>query len=291
MPSIHFCATATPITRSGDIDGGALRTHIDWLLSQGCDGVVLFGTTGEGASFGTAQKLQVLEKLLGQGLRPDQLWFAIISSALGEAVQLAQAAARLGCPLLITPPYYYPEPSDAGVEAFYAAIFDGVAEAGAPDLPIYLYHIPRCTGVALSHRLIAALAARYPGRVAGIKDSGRDLAHTRALLQKFPDLTILVGSETHAAQALAWGGGGTICGMSNVEPRLVGAALAAKPGALERLEKLGELLEGRQFVPALKGLLASRGMGQSWGLVRPPLVGLDDGDAQAFHREWEALAR
>src|SRR5215469_6927455 len=43
-----WAAMATPLDAEGGVDYAALARHGRWLIEQGCDGVVPFGTTGEG---------------------------------------------------------------------------------------------------------------------------------------------------------------------------------------------------------------------------------------------------
>ena len=49
-----WCASLTPLGADGRVDCARLAAHVHGLAAQGVDGIVLFGTSGEGASFSVA---------------------------------------------------------------------------------------------------------------------------------------------------------------------------------------------------------------------------------------------
>ena len=57
MISGLWAASATPIARDRSDDHTALAAHAHRLIQRGCDGLVLFGTSGEGPSFSISQRL------------------------------------------------------------------------------------------------------------------------------------------------------------------------------------------------------------------------------------------
>ena len=65
-----WVATATPLDATGQIDTALLGDHARSVFAHGCDGVVLFGTTGEGTSFSAAERIAVVQALLDQGIAP-----------------------------------------------------------------------------------------------------------------------------------------------------------------------------------------------------------------------------
>jgi hypothetical protein len=62
------CALSTPFTKAGAIDLGKLVAHANWVLENGCDGITVFGTTGEGASIAVPERHQVLGALGASGI-------------------------------------------------------------------------------------------------------------------------------------------------------------------------------------------------------------------------------
>jgi len=68
-----WVAAATPLDATGQADAVLLGEHARSLFGQGCDGLVLFGTTGEGTSFSAAERIAVVQALLDQGIAPERL--------------------------------------------------------------------------------------------------------------------------------------------------------------------------------------------------------------------------
>ncbi|MFE3904271.1 dihydrodipicolinate synthase family protein, partial [Streptomyces sp. NPDC059153] len=55
-----LCAMITPFTASGALDQDAARKHAVSLVADGCDGLVLSGTTGESPTTTDAEKTALL---------------------------------------------------------------------------------------------------------------------------------------------------------------------------------------------------------------------------------------
>ena len=68
-----YCASATPVLADLTPNLPAFAAHCRWLISEGCDGVALLGTTGEANSFSSAERKAILESALTAGLQPGQL--------------------------------------------------------------------------------------------------------------------------------------------------------------------------------------------------------------------------
>jgi 4-hydroxy-tetrahydrodipicolinate synthase len=268
------CAILTPLTEAGDVDHGRLAAHARGLLDAGLNGVTLFGTTGEGPAFTVGQRLRTVEALLRAGLPADTLTLGVASAALGDAVELTAAAGRLGLrAVLASPPFYFKDATEAGLFTAFAAL---VERSGAAAAPIMLYHIPSFTGLPLRPALLRRLADTFPGRVFGLKDSGIDLPKTLELLSTCRDLTILVGAEEHIPDVMAAGGRGTICGLANLDPALVNRLLDGDRSAIPAIRALAAQLQGRQFVAAMKQILADRLGDPAWRRVAPPLLPIED---------------
>lgn len=55
-----LCAMITPFTATGALDPDAARAHAAHLVAEGCDGIVLSGTTGESPTTTDAEKSALL---------------------------------------------------------------------------------------------------------------------------------------------------------------------------------------------------------------------------------------
>src|ERR1043165_2477194 len=163
------CAISTPFTKEARVDTTRLADHANWCLREGCDSITLFGTTGEGAAGGVADRQASIKALLASGMAPAQLLSGVTACAIDDAVAQARVAMDAGLHgLLLTPPWYFRDATDDGLFAWFSAFF-GAMSGKARN--VYLYHIPSMTGVPLSVDLVGRLKKAFPGVVVGVKDS------------------------------------------------------------------------------------------------------------------------
>jgi 4-hydroxy-tetrahydrodipicolinate synthase len=289
MPSEKLglsCALSTPFTREARVDSARLAEHARWCLAEGCDSITLFGTTGEGASVGVRDRELSIKSLLAAGIAPSRLLSGVTACTLDEAIAQAHAATDAGLRgLLLTPPFYFRDASDAGLFAWFSAFF-GLLGSKACD--VYLYNIPSMTGVPLSSGLIGRLKSAFPKLVTGVKDSSGDWSNTETLLAAHRDLQILVGDERHLARAVRQGGAGTICGLANVFPALL--RKTAHDGIDDpRIAAAVAALMRYPFMPAIKTMIAHYRNDPGWRIMAPPLMPLDDADARRLIAEFETI--
>lgn len=273
-------AVPTPLNDDLSPDVGRLRDHCLGLLADGCDGIALFGTSGEGPSFSVDERIAVLDALLADGLDSARLIIGTGCAALPDTVRLTRHAAANGCAgQLIVPPFFFKQVTDDGVFAAYARILE---QCAAERPQVLLYHIPAVSGVALGPETIGRIAGAFPDLVVAVKDSSGDWDYTDRLIARSGRLDVLVGHEPDIARALIAGGGGTICGLANVVPAMLrrlcddpagpdGARLNAAVTAL------ASAFDGRPVIPALKAMLAAATGDDAWNRVRPPLAALGAG--------------
>src|SRR5690348_7164589 len=89
-------AIATPVTFDLSPDVYRLETFARALLGKGCDGITLFGTTGEGTEFSTSERMLTLNALVESGIDADRLIVAVSALAIADVVALAQHATDAG---------------------------------------------------------------------------------------------------------------------------------------------------------------------------------------------------
>ena len=178
------------------------------------------------------------------------------------------------------PPFYYKDVSDDGLFASFAEVIERVGDS---RLRVYLYHIPQVSRVPISLALIDRLLQRYPGTVAGIKDSSGDWSNTRAMLERFQPrgFDVFAGSETFLLATLRAGGAGCISATANVNPAAIARLCREwrQPDAEARqaaLDGVRAAFQSVPMIPALKAAIAHYSGDGSWPTVRPPLVALTD---------------
>ncbi len=295
-PDIHglWPALLLPINNDESLDTPRALAHAKRMLAAGCDGVTLFGTTGEGPAFTLAERKALLESMLGSGIRADQIIVTTTALALGDAIELGRHASRLGVHRqMFMPPFYFNQPREAGVVDAVSRVVRGIED---DQLKLLLYHFPAMSTFGFSHSAIAKLVRRHPGQVIGLKDSSGDLAHSLAMAKAFPDLSILVGAEQHVAQVMQIGGSGSINGLANVAPRLMARVIQAPdqvtPADAQLIMSLLALLgvcPNMPFVGVYKLMLAEQTGDPTWLNMRAPLSPLDSNEMQAVREGYRAL--
>ena len=263
----HWVAAATPLAANGNVDNQRLAAHGEWLFSHGVNGLVLFGTTGEGTSFSARERLDTVMALLRHGIPAARLALGAGFPAIDDSIALIRDGLALGVrDVLLLPPYFYRDAPAEGLEAAFATVIEAVRDE---RLRAMLYHIPQVSGVAIPPALLPALRRRFGKMLAGVKDSSGNFEHFRAFRAAAPDVSVTIGNEADISRALAEGGAGTICGMSNMVPDLVAAMFTGNDGTAAMQGAIA-LMQG-PFVPTLKAALAELTGEPSWARVKLPL--------------------
>ena len=271
-----WCATLTPLDREGHIDHVRMAAHVHRLFTRGVDGVAPFGTTGEGQSFSVDERRGGVEALLKSGVPAARIVAATGCTALPETIALTRHAVQAGCPaVLVLPPFFWKGPTDEGLFDWYSQLIEGTRD---PRLKVLLYHLPQVSAVPLSVDLIERLATTFPETVVGIKDSEGNWAHTSAILDRCPQLAVMVGHEPHLPRLMQAGGVGTICGVANLRADLVQALLTGTVAAdaEARIERFIRVAFSQPLMAGFKSMLADQLDDPGWRAVRAPLVALTD---------------
>ncbi len=275
-----FAANVTPfdpITLA--IDHDWMRRHLAYLRARGCDGIVPLGTNGEGPAMSVAERKAVIDTALAAA---DGL--AVIAGVgcanLPDTVELTRYAFQAGADsVLIIPPFFFKNVSDAGVLAYYQRLCDAALQ---PGQQILLYHFPKLSAVPITDAVVAGLRESHPGCVAGVKDSSGDFDSIVHWNQLFPELRVFAGSDSLASRAFAAGVAGTITAGGNLASDLLQglrqAVLAGQdPAPIQaRLNVVRGWLERSPSMHAATKFLLTLFAGLPQTAVRPPLVDLDE---------------
>jgi 4-hydroxy-tetrahydrodipicolinate synthase len=281
-----FAAALTPMGGDLDPDHAAFVAHCRRLLDAGCHGLGVFGTTGEANSLSVQARLSALEALVEGGVPGESLLPGTGSCVLEDAARLSRAALEVGSAgVLILPPFYYKDVSEEGVFRFFADLIEWI---GDRRLRVYLYHFPQMTGVGFGLPLIGRLLETYPGVVVGMKDSAGDWERIEAVCREFPGFSVFAGTERYLLDTLRHGGAGCISATVNVTSRLARRVYDSHEAGQddearelqEHLTVLRTEIEAFPPIPALKRIMAHLTEADGWRNLRPPLVGLEDGQAE-----------
>lgn len=278
-------ALATPFQAPGAIDWNSLTRHARDLLERGLTSVTAFGTTGEGASIPPGERAELFDRFGAAGLDPARVVVCIYGPAAGEVATEARNSLRAGAAaVLVPPPFYFKQPSDDGVFAWYARMFDVL---GGDARDVLLYNIPGVTGITIGVDLVARLRSAFPQIVLGVKDSSGDWPYAERLLAEHADLTILLGFENLLTKAAVRGGSGTISGLANIAPEMIAGLVRGSADA--RIDDLVAAVTAVPVVPAIKALVAHVRGAAVWRAVEPPLDALEGGDERQLLARYDAL--
>ncbi len=208
-----FVALITPMREDGSFDEKAYADFVEWQISEGTNGIVPVGTTGESPTLSHDEHKRVVEIAIEVAKGRIPVIAGAGSNSTEEAIDLTRHAKEAGADaaLIVTP--YYNKPTQEGMFLHYSAIADAV------DLPIIIYNIPGRSVVNMSVETMARLAKHK--NIVGVKDSTADLQ--RPILQRIAmgnDFCQMSGEDQTAISFLAAGGHGCISVTANIAPRL-----------------------------------------------------------------------
>ena len=206
-------ATTTPFDEQLKIDHAFAAKHCNWLVDNGCTGIVTPGSLGESATLTVEEKLALWSTVVEAVGDRVPVVAAIASLSTAEAVELSKRAADVGCSgLMVLPPYVY-KGDWREMKAHVEAIFR------ATDLSCMLYNNPVAYGTDFLPEQIRELAAEH-GNFAAVKESSTDVRRVTWIRELTGDrLAIFVGVDDAIVEAIAVGAVGWIAGLVNAFPK------------------------------------------------------------------------
>ena len=205
-------AITTPFTEHDEIDHEFLAKHANWMVDQGCTGIIPFGSLGEGATLEFDERAACLDTLVSAVGDRVPVIPAISALSTRTAIKLAEMAANMDCRgLMVLPPYVHKGPWEE-MKAHFEAVF------ASTDLPCMLYNNPIAYGVDVTPEQMADLVDRHDNLVA-MKDSGGDHRRITANHALMGDrLALFAGLDDMPVEAVACGAVGWVAGLVNAMP-------------------------------------------------------------------------
>ena len=281
-------AVLTPMNPDLSIDLDRMAAHCRWLLANGCNGLGLLGTTGEANSIGLQERMYVLEGLIARGIPAAKMMPGTGTTNLTDTVILTRHAEANGCRgALLLPPFYYKNPSDDGLLAY----FHEVAQRVGGSIKLYLYNFPQQSAIPFGVDFIARLLQANPGKYQGIKDSSGSYDNGLAYVENFArdGFEVYAGDDTLLKPLLEKGAAGCITAASNVNCE-IGAQVYAT-GSAAAHEVLAATRKAVISVPLISGLkaLVARNTGDPrWETIRPPHLPLTAAQKAALFGAFDA---
>ncbi len=291
-----YAAAVSPFRADGSLDSQKLTAYCKHLISEGgCDGVAPTGTTGEGNSISYRDRMALPGAFAEAGFDPSRAIFGTGSCATQDAVDLTAAAVSAGYfNVLVLPPFYYKDPSDEGLYAYFSQLVERV---GDHRLRVYLYHFPQMSMTPIPVDVVVRLKHAFGPVIAGLKDSGGDLSQTLAFATATggvdADFDVYPSSEAFLFDGLTGGCAGVISGSTNVfgaySRDAMTAANRADSDAFAMVKVARAMASKYPLVAAMKQMEAWRSGDDSWTRMAPPLVPLSAEQQASLKADVEAL--
>ena len=180
--------------------------HADFLINNGCHGVVLLGSTGQSQLVSLSEKIKLIN-YLPKSQNHKKFIIGTGVNSLGDTINLINISMSLNFNyFLIMPPAYY-KYSDKDVIKYFTKIIENTK-----DCKIILYNYEKLSGYKFSLDCIKDLKKNFPHQIIGIKDS------TYNIYKDYKDnnLSIFLGSEEKLHEGLKIGCHGIISATCNV---------------------------------------------------------------------------
>ena len=273
-----YTAIVTPFKNSGEIDFDAFEKLLDEQIKAKVSGIVVAGTTGEGATLSLAEKEELfhftkekcptLDLVAGTG-----------TNNTADSIKQTEAALKAGIEkvLIVTP--YYNKPTPKGLFAHYSRI----AVTGAK---IVLYNVPGRTGLNISPAALKLVSEIK--KVVAVKEATGDLGRLADYLDTVGTdrFDFLSGDDFTVVPFISMGGKGVISVLSNLYPeicvKMVDAALKGDFAAAAALQLATNKINHGMFLEStpipVKTALAMKG--KCTNRFREPLARMEDDNAE-----------
>ena len=206
-------AITTAFKPDYSVDHAFIAKHAQWLVNNGCTGVVALGSLGESATLRFDEKVEILKTLVGALGGEVPVVAGIASLSTMEAVDLATAAEDVGCSgLMVLPPYVYS--SDwREMKSHLQPVLR------ATKLSCMLYNNPVSYKTDFLPEQIAELATQH-ANLHAVKESSADVRRVTALNALCGNrLKLFVGVDDLIVEGVRAGAIGWIAGLVNAFPK------------------------------------------------------------------------
>jgi 4-hydroxy-tetrahydrodipicolinate synthase len=217
-----FVAMVTPF-RNGKVDEAKLKELVEFHITNGTDGLIPCGTTGESPTLSHDEHHRVVELVIEAARGRIRVVAGTGSYSTSDAIEMTRHAERAGAAgaLVVNP--YYNKPTQEGLYRHFRAVAESVS------IPILVYNIQGRTAINVETDTIARLA-RDVKNIVGVKEASGSLDQMSQVIAACgPDFSVLSGDDNITLPLLAIGGSGVVSVIANIVPRetaeLVHAAL------------------------------------------------------------------
>lgn len=283
-----YVALVTPFTEDDKVNIEKLKELVAFHVRQGTDGLVLYGTTGEGGCLDGREQSQILETVINEASGKLKVIAGCGVRSTRQTVLNVQATRDAGADgaLVVTP--FYNRPCQEGLYQHFRTAAEAV------NLPIMLYNVPTRTGVDMLPETVKRLS-ELPNIVA-IKEARPDTDRLTTLVTECgKTMDVLTGHDPNIMPALTLGCKGVVSVIGNIDPagcrQLIEAVRSGDSETAAHLHykfsKLCAALSGATNPIPVKE--AMNLLGWEMGPVRLPLVPLSDEKRNSLKNDLESL--
>lgn len=229
-------AIVTPMHADGSLDIPGLRKLIDWHITEGTDGIVIAGTTGESSTVTVEEHLELIRVTVEQANKRIPVIAGSGGNSTQEAINLTKFAKQVGADASLQVVPYYNRPTQEGIYQHFKKIAESV------DIPIILYNVPGRTVADMSNETIVRLAQIR--NIVGVKEASGNIGRDIELLSMVPDdFAVYSGDDLSAMALILCGGKGNISVTANVAPRAMHEmCVAAMQGDIAKAKAINQPL-------------------------------------------------
>ena len=267
-------AMVTPFDEQGGVDYEQAKRLAKALLDSGSDGLVITGTTGEGPTLSSEEKIrlyaEVKEAIGGRG--------AVIAGTTdnntAKSIELSVEAEAVGADALLLTVPSYNKPPQEGLYRHFKAI------AESTSLPCVLYNVTSRTSLNMTDETTIRLSD--VDNIVGVKEAGSDMDQIARIIEGATDgFRVWSGNDNETFSIMATGGYGVV----SVLAHIVGSQIKQMMGYLLEGDVEKAAAEHRRLLPIFKVMFivsnpipikhALNHIGFNVGNPRLPLVPLD----------------
>ncbi len=204
-------ALVTPFKGDGSVDFNSLKNLIKHVSDNGCEYLVVLGTTGETATLSKNEKKEILEFVKANNSKNLPIVYGIGGNNTAETIEELKATNLDGIKAILSVSPYYNKPSQEGLFRHYTALAD------ASPIPVILYNVPSRTGMNMQAKTVIRLSAH--NNIVGVKEASGDLVQCMEIQAGTPeDFMLIAGDDLLAVPMISIGGIGSIAVLANLYP-------------------------------------------------------------------------
>ena len=272
-------AMVTPFDEKGVVDYDQAKRLANALLDSGSDGLVITGTTGEGPTLSSEEKIRLYAEVKEAIGSRGAVIAGTTDNDTAKSIELSAEAEAVGVDALLLTVPAYNKPPQEGLYQHFKAI------AESTSLPCLLYNVTSRTSLNMTDETTIRLS--HIDNIVGVKEAGSDLNQITRIIDGAGDgFRVWSGNDDETFSIMATGGYGVVSVLSH----LVGNQIKQMMGYLLEGDLEKAAAEHRRLLPLFKVMFivsnpiplkySLNHVGFNVGPMRLPLVPPDDKSAE-----------